>query len=116
MPSIALHTVLTPGHESEYDRIHAVVPEDVATALRENGVHDWRIWRDGRDVFHLVEVDDYHAMRNALRDDPRNVAWQERVGPLFDRADNYDSADDGLGFLWSLAEQLRATGDRREES
>lgn len=37
MPQIALHTVL----------------------LREHGVHDWRIWRSGRDVFHLVDVEDY---------------------------------------------------------
>ena len=65
----------------------------MAHALREHGVSDWRIWRDGRHVFHLVEVDDYQAMRAALRDHPANVAWQEPVGPLFDVPDNYGDAD-----------------------
>ncbi|WP_109508223.1 L-rhamnose mutarotase [Nocardioides speluncae] len=106
MPQIALHTVLKAGREGEYDAVHEVIPQDVATALRAHGVHDWRIWRSGRDVFHLVDVDDYARMREGLRGLPANLAWQETVAPFFERADDYSGDDAGLPFLWSLVGQL----------
>ena len=71
MDVVVLHTVLKSGREPDYDRLHQEIPEAVASALREHGVHEWRIWRDGRDVFHLVEVEDYAAMRARLARPPR---------------------------------------------
>jgi L-rhamnose mutarotase len=106
MARVALHTVLTAGAEDRYDELHAVVPAELATALREHGVQDWQIWRDGQDVFHLVDVEDYAAMRDGLRDHPVNVAWQAAVGPLFDRADSYAGDDSGLRPVWRLTEQV----------
>ena len=103
---IALHTVLKAGHEADYDAVHAEIPAAVAAKLRASGVHDWRIWRDGRRVFHLVDVDDYAAMRATLRDDPDNLAWQATVGPFFDQPDSYAGDDSGLRQLWTLAGQL----------
>src|SRR5690625_6081435 len=76
MERIALHTVLKEGKEAEYDRVHARIPDDLDPALRAAGVHSWQIWRDGRHLFHLVECEDYQAMRAALRDHPANEAWQ----------------------------------------
>ena len=70
MQRIALHTRLAPGREQEYEQVHAVIPEDLDKALREAGVHTWRIWRDGRDLFHVVEVEDYQHMRAFLREHP----------------------------------------------
>jgi L-rhamnose mutarotase len=105
MATVALHTVLKAGREHEYDTVHRSIPPDVVDALRENGVSDWRIWRDGRHVFHLVEVEDYQAMRSALRDHPANIAWQQQVGPLFEIADSYEGGDSGIAFLWSLTRQ-----------
>lgn len=113
MPTVALHTVLKPGHEGKYDALHRTIPGDVAEALREHGVTDWRIWRDGQHVFHLVEVADYQAMRDGLRDHPANVGWQSAVGPLFEVADSYAGGDSGIGFLWSLADQLGRRADVR---
>jgi len=112
VPTVALHTVLKAGHEEEYVALHRVIPDDVVLALREHGVSDWRIWRDGRHVFHLVEVDDYQAMRAGLRDDPANAAWQATVGPLFDVPDSYRGDDAGLGLVWGLADQLDAQDGR----
>ncbi|HST86335.1 MAG TPA: L-rhamnose mutarotase [Kineosporiaceae bacterium] len=106
MATVALHTVLRPGREEEYDALHRAIPGEVARVLREHGVSDWRIWRDGQHVFHLVEVTDYQAMRDGLRDDPANLAWQAAVGPLFEVPDSYAGDDSGIGFLWSLADQL----------
>jgi L-rhamnose mutarotase len=103
---IALHTVLKAGREPDYDAVHAVIPPTLAAKLRAAGVRDWRIWRDGRHVFHLVSVGDYSAMREALRDDPDNLAWQATVAPFFDQADSYEGTDSGIRQLWTLANQL----------
>jgi L-rhamnose mutarotase len=110
---IALHTVLTEGHEADYDAVHEVIPEAVARKLRAAGVRDWRIWRDGRHVFHLVDVEDYAAMRAALRDDPDNIAWQETVGPFFDQPDSYEGGDSGIARLWTLSDQLQDASRER---
>jgi L-rhamnose mutarotase len=106
VPEIALHTRLRPGAEPDYERLHATVPADLVAALRGAGVRDWRIWRDGTHLFHLVDVDDYHAMRGHLRGHPANVTWQAQVGPLHDVPDDYSGADDGVRLLWSFAEQI----------
>jgi L-rhamnose mutarotase len=107
MPEIALHTRLRPDGVEPYEQAHRRIPEDLLVALRRAGVRDWRIWRDGLDLFHLVDVDDYAAMRHALRDDPANIAWQERLAPFFDVADDYSGQDEGIARLWTLAEQLQ---------
>ena len=111
MPHIALHTVLKPGSETDYDAVHRRIPAELAGALIENGVSDWRIWRDGQHVFHLVDVRDYHAMRAGLRNLPANIAWQEQVAPLFELADDYAGEDDGLPFVWSLRGQIESAGE-----
>lgn len=104
-----LHTRLHAEAVEAYDRLHARVPDDLLQALVEAGVRDWRIWRDGRDVFHRVDVEDYRAMRDHLRDHPANLAWQARVTPLQSTPDDYSGDDDGMPFVWSLRAQ-RAGG------
>jgi L-rhamnose mutarotase len=109
---IALHTVLKAGREGDYDAVHETIPPELSRKLRAAGVRDWRIWRDGRHVFHLVDVEDYQAMRAALRDDSDNMAWQETVGPLFDQPDSYEGGDSGLATVWTLSGQLGDTHER----
>lgn len=108
MPTITLHTRLHPDALDAYDALHATVPADLLAALSDAGVRDWRIWRDGQDVFHLLDVADYAAMRAALRDHPANVAWQARVTPLQEVPDDYSGTDTGLRFVWSFTDQLAA--------
>ncbi|GLI01566.1 L-rhamnose mutarotase [Phytohabitans aurantiacus] len=102
MERIALHTRLKPGKEGDYDRVHATIPEELDAALRAAGVHTWRIWRSGRDLFHVVEVDDYKAMRAALRDHPANVPWQARMAELLEVEDDYSGDDSGVPLVWEL--------------
>jgi L-rhamnose mutarotase len=99
---VALHTRLKPGREADYEVVHAVIPVDLDAALREAGVHSWRIWRDGRDLFHVVEVDDYHRMRDLLREHPANVPWQARMAELLEVTDDYSGTDSGLHLVWEL--------------
>ncbi|CAM3956973.1 L-rhamnose mutarotase [Kibdelosporangium persicum] len=102
METVALHTRLKPGKEADYDREHAVIPAELDTALREAGVHSWRIWRSGRDLFHLVEVDDYGRMRERLRDHPANIPWQARMADLLEAGDDYSGARPDVRKVWEL--------------
>ncbi|MGH3646366.1 MAG: L-rhamnose mutarotase [Micromonosporaceae bacterium] len=102
MRRIALHTRLKPGKEAEYERVHTAIPPELDAALRGAGVQGWRIWRDGQDLFHLVEVEDYPAMRAALREHPANVPWQARMAELLEIEDDYSGGDDGLHLVWEL--------------
>jgi L-rhamnose mutarotase len=102
MPVYALHTVLRPGSEAEYDRVHAVIPTDLDAALRAAGVRGWRIWRDGVHLFHLVECDDFAAARDFLRDHPANIPWQAQMAELLEVADDYRSGDNSLPLVWQL--------------
>ncbi|EWS80581.1 hypothetical protein BF93_02930 [Brachybacterium phenoliresistens] len=110
MQTIALHTRIAAGHEQDYEREHAVIPSDLDAALRRAGVGSWRIWRDGRDLFHVVEVEDYRAMRRALAEDPTNLAWQEHINAFLEVADSYAGDDDGIPLVWALPEQAPAPG------
>jgi L-rhamnose mutarotase len=98
----ATRTRLREGMEEEYERQHAQIPPELDARLRANGVTGWRIWRSGRDLFHLIEVDDYQAMRRGLADDPVNLAWQERMNALLEAPDDYSGDDDGMTLVWSL--------------
>ena len=102
MTTVALHTRLLPGREADYDRIHAVIPADLDSALRDAGVHGWTIYRSGQDLFHLVDCDDYARMREFLRDHPANVPWQARMGELLEVGDDYSGDDTGIPLVWSL--------------
>lgn len=78
---VALHTRLAPGHEDRYDVDHARVPDDLAAAMARAGITDWQIWRSGRDVFHVVDCEDWEAARLALAEEPAEHAWQRHIGP-----------------------------------
>jgi L-rhamnose mutarotase len=102
LETVALHTRLRAGREADYDRIHASIPVELDGALREAGVHSWRIWRSGRDLFHLVEVDDYRAMRAHLAEHPANVPWQARMAELLEVSDDYSGAEPDVRLVWEL--------------
>lgn len=103
METVALHTRLKPGREADYDRVHAQIPAELDGALRAAGVTSWRIWRSGRDLFHLVECADYRAMRAHLRDHPANVPWQARMAELLEVADDYSGAEPEVRLVWELS-------------
>ncbi len=99
---IALHTRLKVDRELDYERVHATISDELDRRLRGAGVHAWSIWRSGRDLFHLVEVDDYAAMRRTLADDPVNLDWQQQMSGLLEVADDYSGGDHGIPLVWRL--------------
>ncbi|AJT42110.1 L-rhamnose mutarotase [Psychromicrobium lacuslunae] len=100
--TIALHTRLKTGATEEYRAAHQQIPAELVAALREAGVSNWRIWRSGEELFHLIDVEDYQAMRHALAEHPANVPWQQRMSELLAVEDDYSGDDRGIEQVWEL--------------
>ena len=104
---VALHSVLREGCEAAYDAEHATVWPDLASLLRSVGITEWRIWRSGRNLFHIVESDDFSAAMASLDGDPLNARWQAHINTLVDRFEPGVGGDAGtaLPFVWALSSQ-----------
>jgi L-rhamnose mutarotase len=100
--TVALHTRLKPGREADYEAVHAVIPAELDSALRAAGVHSWRIWRSGRDLFRVVDVEDYAHMRDFLAEHPANIPWQARMAELLEVQDDYSGAEPSVNLVWAL--------------
>jgi L-rhamnose mutarotase len=99
---VALHTRLAPGREEEYEQAHRSVPEELLAAIRAAGAREWTIWRDGLDLFHVIDCTDYAALLAKLEHLPVNVAWQARMAGYLDVVHDYSDADKGLPVVWHL--------------
>jgi L-rhamnose mutarotase len=100
MQRLALRTRLAPGCEEIYDAEHAAIPAALEAEMREYGVHSWRIWRDGLDLFHVVEVDDYRELQRKLAGSAANQAWQRQMNRLLDG--DFDPGGSGLHQVWEM--------------
>lgn len=111
---IALHSVLRAGAEADYDAHHRRIPDDLAATFARIGIHDWSIWRSGRDLFHLVDCDDWLAANEALADDPANLAWQSDIGRFVERfvqVSGPGPAGQPLARVYRLTEQRRSADE-----
>jgi L-rhamnose mutarotase len=100
---VGLHTRLRAGTEEEYDALHRDVWPDVLAAIERAGISRWLIFRDGVDLFHYVECEDYDAAIAELADDPVNVRWQATVAPLMAKAHDYSGdGSDRLRVIFEL--------------
>ncbi|SDH10985.1 L-rhamnose mutarotase [Leifsonia sp. 98AMF] len=104
---VALHSIIRDGHETAYDVAHAAIPDDLVASFERLGIHDWQIWRSGRDLFHVVDCDDFAAAMRALDDDPANQRWQESINQHVDHFAMSGPGAEGMVLpqVWSLAAQ-----------
>lgn len=107
---IALHSVVRPGHESAYDVAHAAIPDDLVESFDRLGIHEWKIWRIGDRLFHLVDCDDFVAAMRALEDDPANQRWQQFINQHVDHFETTGAGPDGMALplVWQLGAQVSA--------
>lgn len=105
MTYVALHSVLKAGREADYDVVHQRIPDELLEAHRRAGITDWSIWRSGRDLFHLVECDDFPAAVRQLEHDPANKRWQEFIGAY---VDHLAQSPEGpmLRLVWRMLDQV----------
>jgi len=81
MEVAALRGRLLPEAPDGYQRAHDQIPQDLLDAQRSAGVRRWLIFRDGLDLFHVAECDDFDESMRLLAGDPINQAWQRQMAP-----------------------------------
>jgi L-rhamnose mutarotase len=79
---VGLHTRLKPGSEERYEEYHAAVWPEVLEGMRRVGVSKWVIFRDGLDLFHYVECEDYDRAMAELSRSPVDARWQAEMAPM----------------------------------
>ena len=85
MQRIAFIIRLKPGADPvEYKRRHDEVWPEMLDALRNAGLRNYSIFRDGSTLFAYVEVEDLERMRRVLAADPVNARWQEYMRDMID--------------------------------
>jgi L-rhamnose mutarotase len=86
---VGIHTRLRPGAVEPYERYHREVWPDVLAAIRRAGITEYVIFRDGLDLFHCIECEDYDRAIAELADDPVNIKWQAEMAPMMAVAHDY---------------------------
>ncbi len=100
---VGLHTRLKPGVEARYEEYHRAVWPDVVQAIRRVGITKYVIFRDGLDLFHYIECDDYDRAIADLSVDPVNIRWQTEMAPLMAKAHDFSGkSSDRLPMIFEL--------------
>jgi len=102
--NVGLHTRLKPGAEKQYERAHQAVWPEILAAIRAAGVTKWLIFRDGLDLFHYIECDDYERAIAKLARNPVNRGWQSAMAPMMAVAHDYSGqSSDRLPIIFTLS-------------
>jgi L-rhamnose mutarotase len=101
--NVGLHTRLKPGSEARYEQAHQAVWPEILAAIRGAGVRKWLIFRDGLDLFHYIECDDYERAIAELARNPVNQRWQAEIAPMMAVAHDYSGrSSDRLPIIFEL--------------
>lgn len=100
---VGLHTRLKPGVEERYEQYHRSVWPEVLAAIRRVGITRYVIFRDGLDLFHYIECDDYDRAIADLARDPVNIRWQAEMAPMMAKAHDFSGkSSDRLPLIFEL--------------
>lgn len=101
--NVGLHTRLKPGAEERYEAAHTAVWPEILDAIRAVGIRQWLIFRDGLDLFHYIECDDYEGAIAELARNPINQRWQAEMAPMMAVAHDYSGkSSDRLPIIFNL--------------
>jgi len=100
---VGLHTRLKPGAEERYEAYHSAVWPEVLERIRAAGITRYLIFRDGLDLFHFIECEDYDRSIAQLADDPVNLRWQAEMAPMMAIAHDFSGkSGDRLPLIFEL--------------
>jgi len=100
---VGLHTRLKPDVEERYEKYHLAVWPDVLEAIRRVGITKYVIFRDGLDLFHYIECDDYDRAIAELAHDAVNIRWQAEMAPMMAKAHDFSGeSSDRLPMIFDL--------------
>jgi len=78
----AFHLTIRHGMEEEYDRRHANVWDDMRKMLRDAGILNYSIFRDGIHVFGYWECNDLSRTLEAVNSSDVNARWQKYMSDV----------------------------------
>ena len=100
---VGLHTRLRPGMEELYEAAHRAVWPEILEGIRGAGVSTWLIFRDGLDLFHFIDCEDYDRAVAEFAKDPVNQRWQAEMAPMMAVAhDLSGDSDDRMRVIFEL--------------
>ena len=100
---VGIHTRLKPGEVERYEAYHRAVWPEVLAAIKHVGIHRYDIFRDGLDLFHYIECDDYDRAIAELAHDPVNIKWQAEMAPMMAVAHDYSGGSrDRMPLIFEL--------------
>ena len=79
---VGLRTRLKPGSEERYEEYHRAVWPAVLDEIRRAGITKYVIFRDGLDLFHYIECDDYDRAIAQIARDPTSVRWETEIATM----------------------------------
>ena len=100
---VGLHTRLKPGSEERYEQYHRAVWPQVIEAIRQNGIRQYVIFRDGLDLFHFIECDDYEKAIAEIAKDPTSMRWEAEIATMMAVTHDFSGqASDRMRKIWEL--------------
>jgi L-rhamnose mutarotase len=85
MSYIMLRTRLKPGMEEAYEAAHATIWPELRALHRQVGIRRWLIFREGLDLFHAVECDDFDRAEAELAGNPVEQRWQAEMATYIEQ-------------------------------
>ena len=79
---VGLHTKIKAGYEERYEEYHHAVWPDVLKEIRRAGITKYVIFRDGLDLFHYIECEDYDRAIAEIVKDPTSVKWEAEIATM----------------------------------
>src|SRR5258708_27248683 len=73
---------MVAGVEASYVEDPRGVWPDVLAGIRKAGITKYVIFRDGLDLFHYIECDDYDRAIAQLAQSPLNQRWEAEMAPM----------------------------------
>ena len=100
---IGLHTRLKPGSEERYEEYHRSVWPEVVAAIKRAGVRRYLIYRDGLDLFHFIDCDDYDRAMAEIAQDPTSMKWEAEIAEMMAVTHDFSGqASDRMRKIWEL--------------
>ncbi len=100
---VGLHTRLKPGSEERYELYHRAVWPEVVEAIRRNGIREYFIFRDGLDLFHFIECDDYEKAITEIAKDPTSMRWEAEIATMMEVTHDFSGeGSDRMREIWQL--------------
>lgn len=79
---VGLHTRIKPGAGELYEQYHRDVWPGVLNEIRRSGITKYVIFRDGLDLFHYIECEDYDRAMAEIAKDPTSMRWEAEIATM----------------------------------